>query len=83
MDHSCSEALEEVLGLDPRTPQARNRVARGDTETTNTYFAAYYDTLSIAFRSLPASSCSSATPTDGVRFEVSTYLQSTHHSQLG
>uniref|UniRef100_A0A7S4SP20 TsaA-like domain-containing protein n=1 Tax=Alexandrium monilatum TaxID=311494 RepID=A0A7S4SP20_9DINO len=42
-------ALEEVLGLDPRTPQSRCRAGDRGT-TTHRYWALDFDALSIAFR---------------------------------
>jgi len=47
--HRCREALEEVLGLDPRTPQARSK-ASTCRETTYRYWALDFDALSVAFR---------------------------------
>merc|ERR1712187_169369 len=44
------KAIEEVLGLDPRTPQSRS--ARGATseQTRHRYWALDFDALSVAFR---------------------------------
>lgn len=46
---SLRRAVEEVLGLDPRTPQSRCKGASRD-ETTHRYWALDFDALSIAFR---------------------------------
>eukprot|EP00445_Apocalathium_hangoei_P027157 CAMPEP_0203915110 /NCGR_PEP_ID=MMETSP0359-20131031/55949_1 /ASSEMBLY_ACC=CAM_ASM_000338 /TAXON_ID=268821 /ORGANISM="Scrippsiella Hangoei, Strain SHTV-5" /LENGTH=402 /DNA_ID=CAMNT_0050841565 /DNA_START=1 /DNA_END=1206 /DNA_ORIENTATION=- len=43
-------AVEEVLGLDPRTPQSRGKSGSGATATTHRYWALDFDAASVAFR---------------------------------
>jgi len=59
-------ALEEVLGLDPRTPQSRCKGA-DTSETTHRFWALDFDTLSVVFR---LCGCHAADESQQVDFEV-------------
>lgn len=45
-------SIEELLGLDPRTPQSRSRGA-GHDETRHRYWALDFDAITVVFRCIP------------------------------
>jgi len=62
-------AVEEVIGLDPRTPQSRSK-GKTCEETTHRYWAVDFDNLSIAFRLAGVSDAKEAADTIPPQFEI-------------